>query len=127
MNPKRILVIDDKPEVCELLKDILEREGHRVETADALPQAVASLLAHRYDLVTVDLKMPDMDGADVASLVRALDERMPVVVISGYLTPNRKAQFMEMGIRYFLAKPFRSQYLLGTVETALQEAGHSTA
>ena len=124
MNPKRILVIDDKPEICELLKGFLKMGGYCVETADALPQTVASLLLRRYDLVTVDLKMPDMDGADVASLARALDEQVPIVVISGYLTPALKAQFREMGVRHFLAKPFQPQDLLDTVETALLEAGH---
>ena len=121
MDPKRILVIEDESDVRELLKSTFKRAGYDVETADAAPRTVASLLVQRYDLLTLDLKMPDMDGADAASLARTLDERIPIVVVSGYLTPDLEDQLREMGIRHFVKKPFRTGQLLETVEEALQE------
>ncbi len=122
MDTKRILVIDDEPELCQILRQLLESEGYRVETVENASQTVASLLVQHYDLVTVDLKMPEMDGADVAKLARTLNDRIPVVVISAYLTPERKDQFKEMGIRHFLAKPCQKSDLLAAVESAWQES-----
>ena len=52
--------------------------------------------------------MPEMDGTDVAELARELDSRIPVVVISGFLTLGVKERFREKGIQHFVAKPFRS-------------------
>ena len=67
MESKRILVIDDEPQVCGLLKRVLEKAGYEVETVGNPSETVASILVQRYDLVTVDLKMPGMDGTDICN------------------------------------------------------------
>lgn len=120
MEPKRVLVIDDEPEVCDLIRRILNHSGYRVDVVQAPPETVASLLVQRYDVVTVDLKMPDMDGVDVAELARVVDSRVPIVVISGFLTPNAKSRLRKLGIRHFLEKPFEARDLLAAFDTALK-------
>ncbi len=122
MEPRRILVIDDDLEVCGLLEIILGNAGYQVETVNASLNTVASLLVNRYDLVTVDLRMPNMDGADVAQLARILDNQVPIVVISGFLTPGVEARFQEMGVHHFLHKPFQAHELLETCEAAIRGA-----
>ena len=122
MGTKRILVVDDEPEICAYVKSLLERAGYQVTTAQVLPSTVASLIAERYDLVTVDLKMPDMDGADVARLARADDANMPIVVVSAFLNPIVEAQLRDLGVRFFIRKPFRADDLVQAVAAALRES-----
>jgi CheY-like chemotaxis protein len=119
MTGKRVLIIDDDPRICEVLQGILEQAGYEAESVDAPPDTVASLLVKQYDILTVDLKMPQMDGTDVAKLARELDSRVPIVVISGFLTPGVREQFLQMGIRHFVAKPFRSKEIVAVLEEAL--------
>ena len=97
----------------------MEQAGDEAESVDAPPDTVASLLVKQYDVLTVDLKMPEMDGTDVAELARELDSRVPIVVISGFLTPGVKERFREMGIRHFVAKPFRSKEIISVIEEAM--------
>ena len=120
---KRILVVDDEEEVCVFLKGMLERAGYQVETTQELPGTVASIVARPFDLVTVDLKMPDMDGVAVAELAHAVDANTAIVVVSAYLTPAAEGQLRETGVRHFVRKPFSSSELLETIATALEEAG----
>lgn len=122
MERTRILVIDDEPDMRGFLKDALEHQGYEVETSGALPGAVASLVAGRYDLLTLDLNMPDMNGVDVARLAQAVDTDLPVVVISGYLNARLESDLREHGVRYFLKKPVRIAQLMETVERALGES-----
>lgn len=122
MTAKRVLVVDDEPEVCRFVKNLLERAGYQVATAQVLPNTVASLVAERYDLVTVDLKMPDMDGTDVARLAKAVDANMPVVAVSAYLNPIVEAKLRDLGVRHFIRKPFRAEELVEAVGAALHEA-----
>ena len=122
MTTKRILVVDDEPEVCAFVKSLLEKAGYQVTTAQVLPGTVAALVAERYDLVTVDLKMPDMDGADVARLAKAVDANMPIVAVSAYLNPIVEAQLRDIGVRFFIRKPFRAEELVEAVGAALREA-----
>ena len=127
MTGKRVLIIDDDPEFCEVLQGILEQAGYVVDTVDEPPDTVASLLVKQYDILTVDLKMPEMDGTDVAELARELDSRAPNVVISGFLTAGIKKRFREMGIRHFVAKPFRAKEVISTLEEALAGVGPTQA
>ena len=127
MESKRILVIDDDPQICGLLQKVLERAGYEAEAVRSPSETIASLLVQRYDLVTVDLKMPSMDGTDVASLAQTIDHTVPIIVISAFLNPGVRCQFEEMGVRHFVGKPFQKSHLLDTVEAALQEAELQTA
>ncbi len=127
MESKRILVIDDKPQVCGLLKRVLEKAGYEVETVGNPSETVASILVQRYDLVTVDLKMPGMDGTDVATLAQTIDDTLPILVISAFLNPEVRRQFEQSGVHHFVEKPFQKSNLLATVETTLQEAEPHTA
>ena len=123
----RILVIDDEEEVRELVHKILERAGYTVETSDDPSEVVASLLVGRHNLITVDLKMPDMDGQDVAELAKSVNTRIPVVVISGFLTHDLQAHLKSIGIRHFVQKPFKPADLLETVREALSDAAHASS
>lgn len=123
---QRILVIDDEAEVRQLVHDVLVRASYTVDTSDDPSEIVASLLVGRYDLITIDLKMPEMDGQDVAELAKAVDQKIPVVVISGFLTPDLRRHLEGIGIRHFIAKPFKPSDLLASVRDALSGTPHAS-
>ena len=119
---KRVLVIDDDEALCDLLEDILTSAGYSVEALRSpIPGAVDALLGE-YDLITLDLSMPDMHGAEVAGLFKDQDLKTPVLVISGYLAEGLKTDLEDVGIRHMLPKPFTRSGLLSAVERAMAGA-----
>ena len=116
---KLILVIDDDQEFCEMMVAMLSGEGYRVDSA-AHPILAAELaLSGEYDLITLDLNLDEFDGTDVWDLYRDQQVNVPVVVISGYLNQEAKANHKASGIHFTLDKPFRKAALLEIVESAL--------
>ena len=74
----RILVIDDEPDVREMLQFLLEEEGFQVETAPDGTSGIAKLAGRDYDLVLLDLMLPDLSGMEVLQRIRREDTELPV-------------------------------------------------
>lgn len=123
MATARILVVDDEPDIREMIKDILADEGFEVSLAADGAQAREARGRHRPDLILLDVWMPDVDGI---SLLRewhdagALD--CPVVMISGHGTVETAVEATRLGAFDFIEKPVSLAKLLLTVKNAL-EAG----
>ena len=89
LHDLRILCIDDEPMLRNLVRELLERDGHRVETADGGRDGVAAFLkaakeGHAFDVVITDLGMPYVDGSQVARLVKAAAPGTPVILLTGW-------------------------------------------
>jgi DNA-binding response OmpR family regulator len=115
----RILVVDDEPDFCTALHDILEGDGYDVEQA---PNAMAALgLLERIlpDLILTDLMMPGMDGLTFLREVRAhgMWKEIPAVVVSAKGTAQDKAAAREAGANAYLTKPFSARELRDTVRS----------
>lgn len=82
----RILIVDDEENIRLLYAEELAEEGHEVETAAGGEEALRKLAAGRYDLVTVDIKMPGMDGLELLSRIRERWLELPVVLSTAYGT-----------------------------------------
>lgn len=78
-----ILIADDAPPVLDVLCEVLSQEGYEVHTATTGGEALRRFEAVRPELVVLDIVMPDMDGLVVLDSIRRLDERVPVVLITG--------------------------------------------
>jgi CheY-like chemotaxis protein len=81
---KRILVVDDEESIRLLFKDELEEEGYEVELAGGGEEALKKLRTSKPDLITLDLKMPDMGGLEVLERIREKDKDLPVVICTAY-------------------------------------------
>ena len=96
-RPARILVIDDEPSIVRALARLLQREGYTVETAGNGRQALALLQAHGYDVLLVDLRMPELDGQAFYALLRhqypALRQR--VIFLTGVSDEADSAAFLH--------------------------------
>lgn len=115
-----ILVVDDEPGIRDLLREILEDEGHEVRLAENGEQARAARLDKAPDLVLLDIWMPDVDGLSLLKEWAAGGQlSMPVVMMSGHGTIHTAVEATRLGAFDFLEKPVQYKKLLQTVERAL--------
>jgi len=117
-GPARILVVDDNPDSCVALGEVLKLVGYHVMIAPTGRRALALTDMHRFDAVVLDLGLPDIDGIDLLRAIRGQAERPLVVVFSGY--ERRQPEAEEIGCDAFILKP-RLEQLLERLETLLAE------
>lgn len=115
-----ILVVDDELGIRDLLLEILNDEGHSVDVAENATQARAARASHLYDLVLLDIWMPDTDGVSLLKEWAASGLlTMPVIMMSGHATIETAVEATRIGAHSFLEKPITLQKLLKAVEQGL--------
>ena len=115
-----ILVVDDELGIRDLLSEILNDEGHSVETAENATQARSARAAGNVDLVLLDIWMPDTDGVTLLKEWATTGQlTMPVIMMSGHATIDTAVEATRIGAFSFLEKPITLQKLLKAVEQAL--------
>ena len=119
--PERILVVDDEPNMLRLLKTIImDKTGYVVFTTNN-PLEVSKLLQEdSFDLVITDLKMPLVDGLDLIDIVRKVDAKLPIIIITAYGTTETAEEAVQKGAYDFITKPFRKETILITIKRALE-------
>ena len=118
----RILVIDDEPAIRESLRMILEYEDYQFLGAGSGPEGVLLVQRERPDLVLLDIKMPGMDGMEVLRQLHALDEGLPVVMISGHGTTATAVDAIRSGAVDFLDKPLSSERVIVTLQNVIKQS-----
>lgn len=116
-----ILVIDDEPVVRQAIRRVLEANGLRVETADDATSGLEHPALAACRVVLCDLMLPDRSGMEVLGDLARLRPGLPVVLITGYATPDHALRAREAGAADFLAKPFEAGELMDSVRHALGE------
>ena len=116
-----ILLIDDEKSIRNVLKDILQHEGYRIEEAADGEQGLQKLAAQPFDLVLCDIKMPKMDGLEVLQQIMQLQPDVPVIMISGHGTIETAVDAVKKGAFDFIAKPPDLNRLLITIRNALDK------
>jgi two-component system nitrogen regulation response regulator NtrX len=119
MKP-RILVIDDETAIRDSLRMILEYEDYQFMGAASGQEGIALVQRDRPDLVLLDIKMPGMDGIEVLRKLHALDETLPIVMISGHGTTATAVEAIRSGATDFLDKPLSSERVIVTLQNALR-------
>ncbi|MDR6213987.1 response regulator [Paracidovorax wautersii] len=115
-----ILVVDDELGIRDLLSEILNDEGHSVDLAENATQARNARAANSYDLVLLDIWMPDTDGVSLLKeWAMAGTLKMPVIMMSGHATIDTAVEATRIGAFSFLEKPITLQKLLKAVEQGL--------
>ncbi len=124
-----ILVVDDELGIRDLLSEILNDEGHSVDLAENATQARTARTAGVYDLVLLDIWMPDTDGVSLLKeWATAGLLTMPVIMMSGHATIDTAVEATRIGAFSFLEKPITLQKLLKAVEQGLaRNAAHQSA
>ena len=123
--PYRILVIDDEPHMARLASYVLQTAGYDVLTAEDGRDGLEKLARFKPDLVVCDITMPEMDGFEVVSALRA-DPRwrdLPVIMLTARGQEQDVQRAQEVGANSYLTKPFSSRQLLGEVQRYLNGSG----
>ena len=110
-----ILVVDDDAIVLISCRRILELDGYEVTTASGAEEALELLGKQPFDLLLIDVKMPKHDGLFLLREVRKGYSNLPVVVMSGYPTPETIADAYKLGASQFIPKPFRPDELMNLI------------
>jgi len=118
-----VLVVDDSPDMLEVLQRNLTAEGYRVYQSTSVSEAIDLLETVVVDLVITDMKMPKISGID---LVRHVHENLPetaVMMVTGYATIESAVEAIRTGAEEYLPKPFTNQELKAAVEKVLKKLG----
>ena len=120
MNAEKILVVDDEPDICGLVSDILTDEGYQVSAAETAASARRQVTQSSYDLVLLDIWMPDEDG--ITLLKDWKNNKVlhcPVVMMSGHGTVETAVEATRLGAYAFVEKPLTTAKLIQTIRSAL--------
>jgi CheY-like chemotaxis protein/nitrogen-specific signal transduction histidine kinase len=111
----RCLVVDDDPQVREMIRDILSNAGHSVVTAGDGSEGVEKFKADSFDVVITDLAMPKLNGLQLARVCKTVRPAMPVVMLTGWGVLLTEEELAEHGVDEVLSKPVRMDQILGAV------------
>jgi two-component system NtrC family response regulator len=120
MQKSRILIIDDEPVVCDGCRLALSEEPFAVDLCLSGREGLDALLRQEYDLILLDMKLPDVDGMEILRVARKDRPRVYLIVMTGYSTVKNAVEAMKAGAFDYLAKPFSDDELLLAVERALE-------
>ncbi|HWF16797.1 MAG TPA: response regulator transcription factor [Acidimicrobiales bacterium] len=122
----RILVVDDEPNIADLLSAALTFEGYQVGVAATGAEALEQVRAFRPHLIMLDVMLPDFDGNEVCRRLRNQGEQMPIVFLTARDTTQDKVEGLSMGDDY-VTKPFSIEELMARIGAILRRAGEVAA
>lgn len=123
MNVK-ILIVDDDPIVLDSCKRVFEAKGFEVCLVPSADKALTAMENNNaFDILLVDVKMPERDGMSLIRAVKKQWPKTPIVLMSGYPTEETIAEGLHVGAEEFIAKPFTPDELLEIVRQVLQKRG----
>src|SRR3712207_1623173 len=120
---KRILVIEDEPQMLLGLRDNLELEGYEVQTAADGEEGLARAASFSPDLVILDVMLPKKNGFDVCRELRARSSATPIVMLTARSAETDKVLGLELGADDYVTKPFSITELLARVRAVLRRTG----
>ena len=116
----RVLVVDDEIGICEAVKRALESNGILVDIALDGPAGLQAIKEQEYDLVLLDIKMPQISGLDLIKMIHEIDPDIICIMITGYATVEMAITAIKEGAYDFLTKPFSMEVLLLAVNQGLE-------
>jgi signal transduction histidine kinase len=117
----KILIVDDEPRLCSSLKTLLNHQGYEAHTSTGGKQAMESLAENRFDLVLLDIVMPDVDGYQVMDYIERRSLETPVIFITGHASVDSAVGALRGGACDCLKKPLDHEKLLKTVADVVDQ------
>lgn len=120
----KLLVIDDEPEITQIIEAFLENAGHQVITENSSVMGIERAKELKPDLILLDIMMPNMDGYEICDELKKTDETsdIPVIFLTGKDSRDDKGRSFQVGGDMFVKKPFSCERLLEIVNIVLQSA-----
>ncbi len=126
-SSEHLLVVEDDPEMRDLLRKVLEKEGYRVSVASDGAEALSLLGQAAFDLVVTDMLMPVKNGLDLLHDVHRSRPSLPVIMVTAFGDWASYSRAVEEGAAAFINKPLRMSELVSTVQTTLSRYSGSAA
>ena len=117
-----VLVVDDAPQICKALSDVLSASGYDVRTAPSGERALQIMESSEFDLMITDLKMSGMSGMDLIAQVKERAPHLSIVILSGYGDMDDVIKAMRVGITDYLKKPFSIDEVLDVVKREVKKS-----
>src|SRR3954469_2602485 len=118
-TPGTILIIDDEMAIRESLQTLLEMEDYHVHTAETGEEGLARIADQPYDLILLDLALPDRNGLEILREIRDRDASLAVILITAYGTVENAVLAMQGGATNFVQKPWDNEKLLADIRSAV--------
>lgn len=120
----KLLVIDDEPEITQIIEAFLENAGHQVITENSSVMGIERAKELKPDLILLDIMMPNMDGYEICDELKKTDETsdIPVIFLTGKDSRDDRGRSFQVGGDMFVKKPFSCERLLEIVNIVLQSA-----
>jgi two-component system OmpR family response regulator len=122
----RVLVVDDEPNLVEVVSMALRFQGFEVETATTGREALAAVTAFKPHLMVLDVMLPDMEGFDVANRLGAQRTGVPIIFLTARDSTEDKIRGLSGGGDDYMTKPFSLEELVARIRTILRRTGHAT-
>lgn len=120
-----ILVVDDDAGIRKTLSKILEKEGYVVETVENGKQAIEASNERFFNVVLIDIRLPDMEGTELLDKLKETEPRMVKMIITGYASLQNAVEAVNRGANGYVLKPFDAGYLLAMIEEHLKKQRES--
>ncbi len=131
LGPLQILLAEDSLVNQKLALGLLERQGHRVFVANNGKEAVAAYTTHHFDLILMDVQMPEMDGLEATRMIRQLEKKAgthtPIAAMTAHAMRGDRERCLDAGMDEYIAKPVRAKVLFQTIGKLLDGAARSQA
>lgn len=116
---EKILIVDDENDIAELISDILEDEGYETTIANDGTSAIKLIKENKFDLILLDVMMPDMTGTEVCALIRNITTS-PIIFVTAKTNLTSKLVGFEVGADDYITKPFDNEELVARVKAHLR-------
>src|SRR3954467_6959275 len=123
---ERLLIVDDDRELCELVAELLEGEGFKVEVSNRSDEGLARALSGEHSLVVLDVMMPGMNGFEVLRRLRAEGSGVHVLMLTARGDDVDRIVGLEIGADDYLPKPFNPRELVARIQAVLRRARTTT-
>ena len=117
----RILIIDDDEDIRTTLTTILKDEGYAVESVDTCQKALEKTKNKFYNVLLIDMKLPDMEGIDLIPKLPATVPKMRKIIVKGYPTLQNAIEAVNRGADAYIVKPFDVEKVLATIREQLKK------
>ena len=122
MSKAKVLVIDDDPEMLDLARFHLEKNGYEVTSAETGAQGLRLVAEHRHEVALTDLKLPDIDGIELVMKLKESSPATEVIMITGYGAVTEAIEATKAGAFYFMEKPVEFEELMALIRSSWTSA-----
>lgn len=125
-SKKRILIVEDEKLICWSLENVLTKFGYEIKTVHSGEKALECLYTESFNLIITDMKLPKIDGFEVATAAKTLFPGILVIMISAESNPVRKMFTGQSFIDYFIEKPFDLRFITSLIKDVIENRNVNT-